>query len=82
MSVSEALRIVVYEEDGHWIAQCLEFDICTQADDRETLQDRMDCLIECEVAAMSESGQQLDPAPERFHNMWSKGSHSYKEVAA
>ena len=80
--MQDDLRIVVYKEDEKYVAQCLEFDICTQADDPQTLRDRMDCLISLETEHMKESGQQLDPAPERFHKMWAEGSHVYKEVAA
>ena len=82
MSIQDDLRIVVYKEDEVFVAQCLEYDICTQAADRSTLRDRMDCLIDLEVQEMQEKGQELDPAPERFHNMWDQGSRSYKEVAA
>lgn len=81
--MQDGLKIVVYREDDMFIAQCLDYDICTQAKDRETLHKRMDCLIHLEMEHMRESGQELDPAPERFHNMWvQEGSHAYKEVAA
>lgn len=82
MSVKDDLRIVVYKEDEVFVAQCLEYDICTQAADRTTLRERMDCLIDLEVTEMQGKGQGLDPAPERFHNMWEQRSRSYKEVAA
>ena len=83
MTIANDIRIIVYKEDDHYIAQCLEYDICTQAGDRDTLRDRMACLIECEIRAMEESNQAIDAAPERFHNMWDKGDRlSYREVAA
>ena len=87
MDANEPLRIVVYKEDEKFIAQCVDFDICTQADDVESLKARMDCLIEMEMGYASESGQPVDPAPERFHNMWdqnlaSNSSNEYKVVAA
>lgn len=82
MSMKDDLHILVYEEDGIFVAQCLEFDICTQAPDRASLKERIEALIECEMQLMEESGQQVDPAPERFHTMWSQGNLSYKEVAA
>ncbi|MEQ9015943.1 MAG: hypothetical protein RID90_15970 [Marinovum algicola] len=81
--MQDGLKIVVYKEDDMLIAQCLEYDICTQAEDRETLRERMDCLINLELDHMKDFGQELDPAPERFHNMWPEdGNHVYKEVAA
>ena len=66
MTKTQDLRIVVTKSDNMFVAQCLEYDICTQAPDMETLQDRMNCLIEVELS----SGQHIDPAPERFHKMW------------
>lgn len=80
--MKDDLRIVVYEEDGMYVAQCLEYDICTQASDKETLQERMNCLLEIEAEEMDRTGQQVDRAPERFHKMWRDGSPAYKEVAA
>lgn len=82
MTKNSETRIVVYEEDGHFIAQCLEYDICTQAEDRETLRERMNCLMDIEMREMQETGQPIDPAPQRFHDMWDSGDPSYKEVAA
>jgi predicted RNase H-like HicB family nuclease len=83
MNNQTPLRIVVFKEEDKFVAQCVDFDICTQADDIETLKDRMDCLIEVELCHASESGQAVDPAPKRFHKMWDQqGTHAYKEVAA
>lgn len=82
MENGNALAIAVFREDGKYVGQCVDFDICTQADDMETLKERMDCLIECELEEARTSGQSLDTAPERFHKMWCQGSHTYKEVAA
>lgn len=66
MTNGKTLRIVVFHEDGMLIAQCLEHDICTQGPDIETLKSRMDCLIQAELA----EGQDIRPAPDRFHQMW------------
>ena len=82
MSNPNDLRVVVYKEDGMFVAQCLEYDICAQAPDKDLLRERMDCLLECEMTEMEKTGQHLDAAPERFHNMWGTGSPTYKEVAA
>ena len=82
MTDKNDIRIIVYQEDGRFIAQCLEFDICTQADTKELLHERMDCLLEVEFAEMAERGQAIAPAPELFHDMWREGGPNYKEVAA
>jgi len=65
-----------------FVAQCLEFDICTQGPDLETLRGRMDCLLDIELG----ESQAIDPAPERFHNMWDRavtisGGPQYRLVA-
>ena len=88
MENTQPLRIVVYKEQDKFIAQCVDFDIATQADDFETLKSRMDCLLECELRAASDSGQAVDQAPQKFHNMWKQNArladsaNEYKEVAA
>ena len=82
MTEKSDIRIIVYEEDGQFIGQCLEFDICTQAGTDELLRERMDCLLEVEIAEMTKCGQVIAAAPEFFHDMWREGGPSYKEVAA
>lgn len=88
MDMTESLRIVVYKEDNIFIAQCVNYDICAQAETVDELQSNMECLIELE---MNDSNQELDPAPERFHNMWeenqrlstiSTNSNEYRMIAA
>ena len=82
MTEEQHLRIIVTREDGMFVAQCLEFDICTQARDFDTLRERMDFLIAVELG----DGQHLDSAPERFHKMWDDaksvgGDHEYRLAA-
>lgn len=82
MKTEETLRIIVLKSEHMLVGQCLEYDICTQAPDFDTLKDRMDCLISVEL----ESGQAIDEAPERFHKMWDHavamaGSHEYRMAA-
>jgi hypothetical protein len=84
MNIEKELRIVVFKEDDKFVAQCLEHDICTQADSIEALQDRMSCLIEVELS----HNQDIDEAPEKFHKMWDQafyrpnGNHRYGLMAA
>lgn len=88
MNNQQPVQIVVYKEHDKFIAQCIDFDIATQADDLEKLKVRMDYLLECELSNASESGQAVDRAPKRFHNMWEQtarlagSANEYKEVAA
>ena len=84
MDESMKLRIVVFKEEEMFVAQCLEHDICTQAATIEALQDRMNCLIKAEL----EAGQEIAPAPKRFHEMWDSafyrpsGNYQYGLMAA
>lgn len=83
MNMEETVRILVFQNEDGFVAQCLEYDICTQAPSMEILRDRMDCLICAELEEASGSGQSIDPAPEEFHNMWDgvdpvdNGPHQY-----
>lgn len=84
MNDVKSLRIIVTECEGMLVAQCLEYDICTQAPDMESLQERMNLLIEVEL----DSAQAIDAAPERFHNLWDQaiepmsGEHEYRMLKA
>ena len=74
MSDQQSLRIVVLKEGDAFVAQCLEYDICAQAPDVETLRVRMNDLIDLECrASLDETGLEfggIDAAPEKFHKMW------------
>ncbi len=84
MSHTQQLRIIVTKCEEMLVAQCLEFDVCTQAPDMETLQNRMNCLLEAELDGI----QAIDQAPERFHNLWDEaieqagGEHEYRMLKA
>lgn len=72
------VRVVVFHEEGMYVAQCLEYDIATQALDIEAVLDRLDLTIEAECQmSMEADGKPLDgiaPAPVHFHHLWEKGS--------
>jgi len=84
MEKQKTLRIVIYAEDGLLVAQCLEYDICTQAKDRNGLLERMNDLIGVEMEEMERTGQNIPPAPKPFHDLWNqkKPALSYMDVAA
>jgi hypothetical protein len=72
------VRVVVFREEDMYVAQCLEFDIATQAPDIEAVLDRLDLTIEAECQmSMEANGKPFDgiaPAPVHFHHLWEKGS--------
>ena len=67
-------RILIIKEGDMLVAQCLEYDVCTQAPSFAELQRRMDTLMELEARlGLKEAGAEyghLGPAPKHFHDMW------------
>ena len=68
-----------------YVAQCLEYDISTQAPTLEALLDRLDLTVEAECQMSLERGgnQPFDgicPAPNYFHSLWDKGSMAIKRL--
>lgn len=67
-------RVIIFKEDGVFIAQCLEHDISAFAPDRKTLRKRFEGLFAFERNLSIERGGEpfagINPAPKRFHDMW------------
>jgi hypothetical protein len=77
MSASQSIRVIVFKDDDHWVAQCLEHDICAIATDLETLQYRLEVTVEAERALCQEKGLDLDSlpaAPKYFFEKWERRS--------
>lgn|SRR4051812_25985735 len=70
------LRILMFQDNGTWVAQCLEFDIGAQADDIDTLNDRLVVTLKAELKeSIERTGKPfegIEPAPERFQIMWER----------
>jgi hypothetical protein len=77
---SETIRVIVFQDNGMWVAQCLEHDIGAQAKDIDTLTARLEVVLRTEFkASMEKYGKPfagIDPAPERFHLMWEHRTRS------
>ena len=77
---SETIRVIVFQDSGLWVAQCLEYDIGAQAPDLDTLHDRLNVTLKAELMeSLSRHGKAfagIDPAPERFHRMWERRARS------
>lgn len=71
---TEPLRVVVYEDSGSLVAQCLEFDIRARAEDEEALRARFSALLALEADISTELNGSpfagIDPAPKEFHDLW------------
>jgi len=76
------IRVVVFKDDGHWVAQCLEYDIGAQAENIDLLNDRLKVVLMAEFKESMERHQSpfggIDPAPERFQQMWNRRAQSFK----
>ena len=74
----KTLRVVVFAEDGQWIARALEHDICAQGPDLDTVQERLLDTIDAERSMAVEAGtdpfSDIAPAPEHYFRMWEERS--------
>jgi hypothetical protein len=79
-TASETIRVVVFHDNGMWVAQCLEHDIGAQAIDIDTLNSRLDAVLRAEInESVKKHGKPfagIAPAPERFQLMWKRRTRS------
>jgi hypothetical protein len=77
---TETIRVIVFHDNGMWVAQCLEHDIGAQAADIDTLNARLEVVLRSEFnASMEKHGKPfegIEPAPERFQLMWKHRTRS------
>ena len=57
MLTSQPVRVIIFNDSGQWIAQCLEHDICAMADNLDTLQSRLEVAIEAELELCKSKGE-------------------------
>ena len=73
-NMTQTIRVIVFQDEGLWVAQCLEYDIGAQAQDVDTLMSRLEVTFNTELKeSLARHGKPLAgiaPAPERFHRMW------------
>jgi hypothetical protein len=78
---AEPLNIIVFQEEGAWVAHCVEYDICAQATDLETLQHRIDMTIQLDLEeSIRRNGAPfagIGPAPEYIREKWVQGKKSF-----
>lgn len=79
--MSDAIRVILFHDCDLWAAQCLEYDIGAQAPDLGTLCARLSAALEMELSeSLGQKGapfEGIDPAPQRFHDMWERRSRSF-----
>lgn len=72
--VPNPLNVIVFQEEGAWVAHCVEVDICAQASDLKTLKRRLDLTIQLELQeSIRRHGVPfggIDPAPAFIRERW------------
>jgi hypothetical protein len=80
VSGTVSMRVIVFKDDGQWVAQCLEHDIGAQGPDVDTLMTRLEVVLDAECKASLDKGEEpfkgIDPAPARFQQMWERRARS------
>jgi hypothetical protein len=68
------IRAVLFKEDDWWCAQCLEYDIATQAKSIADLKAEIERTLTIHVELAAQRGQEpfvnLPKAPERYFQMY------------
>ena len=68
------VRVVLYQESGWWVAQCLEYDIRAQAKTISLVWDYITIAVEeTRLDSKKRHGKafaHIGPAPEYFEKMW------------
>lgn len=76
------VRVVVFEEGEYYIAQCLEYDICTQAKSLKELQKRFALNFFSNIAVCLELGRAplagIPKAPKRYWEMFENAQFEVK----
>ena len=68
------ISVILYQEDNHWIAQGLEYDITAQSPTLPELRERFAAKVAAEIAISMDLGREplegIDPAPRNFWRMF------------
>lgn len=75
---TESIRVVVVREGDLWVAQCLEYDICVQADDLKDISGRLDVALRLESEVREGDLSQIGHAPQYFQDLWEQCPGTYK----
>ena len=83
-ATGQTIRAVVFRDGDAWIAQCLEYDICVQADDTDALLANLNVAIQAECDLSKEKNGSafagIDKAPKHFFEMWGRCSSRIRSV--
>ena len=75
MSNLAKLRVIVFDDGGLFVAQCLDHDIVAQAESLDEALDRLELTIEAEIAMRASSDLNGIPrAPNYYQELWKNPS--------
>ena len=78
------ISAVLFREAEWWVAQCLEYDLATQARRLEDLPQELNRLLRAQIQASLESGvepfQGFPQAPRRFWEMYERAKSRVESV--
>ncbi len=78
MDINVQLRVIIFQDCGKWIAQCLEHDICTSADTLGDLQRHLELTLCLELSKSLERSvkpfTEINKAPRHFWDLWERRS--------
>ena len=74
--MTEIIRVVVYEEDGLWVGQCLEYDVMATAATVRQLRDEVVRALRSTKAIEEAQGrhgfESVPKAPQHFFDMFER----------
>src|SRR5689334_9565828 len=80
MEQATQVRAIIFREGGHWIAQCVDFDICAQGATLDDLRVNFLATLRADYEHSVRHGGHpfagIGRAPERFEEMWANRSVS------
>lgn len=79
------LRVVIFEDTGWWVAQCLEHDLCTSARSLDELPQQIASQLRLQVALDRKSGRPpfagLPRAPQKYWDLYEQATpHAVVEL--
>ncbi len=77
MQSEEKIRVIISNDSGLWVAQCLEHDICVQADDLDDIRGRFEVALRIEAEIHGGDLSAIGPAPQHFFDQWDRRAGSF-----
>lgn len=79
-----SVKVLLTQRGEWWVAQCLEYDIATQARSLPSLQKEIERVLAAHVAISADLGREpfagLKPAPQKYWDMFSSSEMRVESV--